>query len=186
MIIDLIILAFSLGIDAFFVALSISLMLQNKSLNKLIIFSLLAAFFQALMPMIGYFITYLLNSKYMEIIQKIDHYLVFLIFSYLAYGMYKSYKENNEEDIEISYKSLFLLSIATSIDALGAGLMIFSQKYNIYYSASIIAFITLLMCLFSVVVGKLTIKQNILKILGCIMLLFLGLKIMITHTINNI
>lgn len=186
MIIDLIFLAFSLGIDAFFVALSICLMLQNKSINKLIIFSLLAAFFQAFMPAVGYLITYFLSSKYMQFIQMIDHYLVFVIFAYLAYKLFKDYLDKSSEEIDISYKSIFLLSIATSIDALGAGLMIFSLNYNIYYSALLIAFITFIMCVSALLINKINFNNKLLQPFGSVLLLFLAIKIVIIHTLEHI
>lgn len=185
MAIDLIILAFSLGIDAFFVALSICLVLQNN-IKKLIVFSSLAAFFQALMPLIGYSITYYLNSKYMKIIQALDHYFIFIIFAFLAYKLFKEFLDKNNEKINISYLSLFFLSIATSIDALGAGVMIFSLKYNLFTSIIFIFSITFLMCISSYLLNKIDINKRILQPIGGVFLIFLAFKVVIVHIIQDI
>lgn len=186
MIIDIIILAFSLGIDAFFVALSIVLVLQKRLSKELLIFSFLAAFFQAFMPVIGYFITYFFNYKYMKFIQSIDHYLVFIVFIYLAYKLFKDCLDDNIDNITLSFKSLFALSIATSIDALGAGLMIFSLDYKLLNSIIIIALITLFMCLCSCFISKFKLNKKILQPLGSVLLVFLAFKILITHIDLNI
>ncbi|MBZ7985905.1 manganese efflux pump [Campylobacter sp. Cr9] len=185
MIIDLIILAFSLGIDAFFVALSICLVLRNN-IKKLIVFSSLAAFFQAFMPIIGYYITYYLNTKYMKIIQAIDHYLIFFIFAFLSYKLFKEFLDENKEEININYFSLFMLSIATSIDALGAGLMIFSLKYDLLMSIILIFSITFLMCISSFLISKIKANKKILQPIGSLLLLFLACKIVIVHILEDI
>lgn len=184
---QIIILAFSLAIDAFFVAFSIKLMLQ-KATKKVLYFSFLAAFFQILMPLIGFYITYFFSLKYIELIQKIDHFLVFIVFSYLAYGLFKNYKNPKNEEVNIDLKQLFILSILTSIDALGAGLMIFTLNLNIFKCVIIIGICTFILCssvlFFSAFLQK--IKQQYLELLGAFLLFFLGCKVMITHIIDGI
>ncbi|MBT0880865.1 MULTISPECIES: manganese efflux pump [unclassified Campylobacter] len=186
MIIDIVILAFSLAIDAFFVALSICLVLQKQSLKKLLVFSALSACFQVLMPILGYYVTYLLNVRYMKLIQAIDHYLIFVVFAFLAYKLFKEFLDNENENIDISYGSLFLLSIVTSIDALGAGLMIFSLEYNLFISSVLIALVTFFMCFSSLFISKMKVNKKILQPIGSLLLLFLAFKIVIVHMLENI
>lgn len=184
MIFDMIFLAFCLGLDAFFVALSISLL--SKNFKNVLVFSALAAFFQALMPYIGWFITYFFSVKYLNFIQDIDHILVFVVFIYLAYKLYKEPFDNH--NLSVGFVKLLILSIATSIDALGAGLMIFSLNYSILESVAIIGFVTFIMCYFSFVFGGFfsRIKPIFLKVIGVILLVFLGVKTLITHLIEGI
>lgn len=184
MIFDMIFLAFCLGLDAFFVALSISLISKNH--KDILLFSILAAIFQAIMPCIGWVITYFFSVKYLSFIQDIDHILVFVVFLYLAYKLYKEPFDN--QNISVNFIKLLALSIATSIDALGAGLMIFSLNYNVLESVAIIGFITFFMCYLSFVFAKFfsKIKPMFLKIIGVVLLCFLGFKTLISHLIEGI
>lgn len=182
---DMIFLGFSLGIDAFFVALSMGFASQNNK-KEILLFCVFAGLFQFIMPVIGYFVTYFFSTQYIDFIQQIDHFLVLIVFSYLAY---KLYSEDFQNDVlSLSFLKLVLLSVATSIDALGAGLMIFSLDYNIFISAFIILIITFFMCfcsfLFFGIFSK--INSKYLKIIGVVLLFFLGLKTFINHIILEV
>lgn len=180
---QIVLLAFSLAIDAFFVAFSIKLMLQ-KATKKVLYFSVLAAFFQILMPLIGYYITYFFSLKYLKLLQEIDHFLVFIIFSYLAYDLYNK----NSDYISINLLQLFVLSILTSIDALGAGLMIFTLGFDILKCVLIIGVVTFVLCIsvlfLNIFLQK--INKKYLNTLGSFLLFALGFKTLLTHIIEGI
>lgn len=180
---QIVLLAFSLAIDAFFVAFSIKLMLQ-KATKKVLYFSVLAAFFQILMPLIGYYIIYFFSLKYFKLLQEIDHFLVFIIFSYLAYDLYNK----NSDYISINLLQLFVLSILTSIDALGAGLMIFTLGFDILKCVLIIGVVTFVLCIsvlfLNIFLQK--INKKYLNTLGSFLLFALGFKTLLTHIIEGI
>lgn len=182
---QIVLLAFSLAIDAFFVAFSIKLMLQ-KATKKVLYFSILAAFFQILMPLIGYYITYFFSLKYLKLLQEIDHFLVFIIFSYLAYDLYN--KNSDDENISINLLQLFVLSILTSIDALGAGLMIFTLGFDILKCVLIIGVVTFILCISVLFLNTFLQKINkkYLNTLGSFLLFALGFKTLLTHIIEGI
>lgn len=182
---DVFVLAFSLGIDAFFVALGLS-MVAKKGYKNTLIFSGLAGFFQFFMPVLGFFMTYFLSMYYLSLIQSIDHFLVFIVFVYLAYKLYS--EDVSSQNQSITFLSFIVLAFATSIDALGAGLMIFSMGYGIWQSAIFIGIVTLCMCFCSLLVGYFFKELNpkILKIVGACLLLFLGIKALFSHIVEGI
>lgn len=182
---DVFVLAFSLGIDAFFVALGLS-MAAKKGYKNTLIFSGLAGFFQFFMPVLGFFMTYFLSMSYLSFIQSIDHFLVFIVFVYLAYKLYS--EEVSSQNQSITFLSFIVLAFATSIDALGAGLMIFSMGYGIWQSAIFIGIVTLCMCFCSLLVGYFFkgLNPKILKIVGACLLLFLGIKALFSHIVEGI
>lgn len=118
--IDILILAIALSIDACVVSFSNGLVFnQNKRANSLMLASAVG-FFQFLMPLIGYFLAKSIN-RYVE---PYDHWIVFGIFILLGVKFIKdSFKEEKERKIDcyFCFSYIFLIAIATSIDALGAG-----------------------------------------------------------------
>jgi len=140
-ILDILILAIALSIDACVVSFSNGLVFnQNKRLNSLML-AFSVGFFQFLMPVIGFFAAQTV-SKYVE---PYDHWIVFGIFVLLGAKFIKdAFEEEKEEKIEcfMCFKYIFLVSIATSIDALGAGVSIAFTGTKILIPAIIIGVIT--------------------------------------------
>ena len=143
-IVDIIILAIALSIDACVVSFSNGLVFtQNKRLNSVIL-AFSVGFFQFLMPVIGFFAAQTV-SKYVE---PFDHWIVFGIFIILGAKFIKDALEKGngekEEKIEcfMCFKYIFLVSVATSIDALGAGVSIAFTGSKILVPAIIIGVIT--------------------------------------------
>lgn len=142
-ILDIFILALALSIDASVVSFSNGLVFtQNKRINSLIL-AVSVGFFQFLMPVIGYFAAQIV-SKYVE---PYDHWIVFGIFVLLGAKFIKdAFKEEKAEKINcyFCFSYILLISIATSIDALGAGVSLAFTKTGIWFAAIIIGLVTFL------------------------------------------
>ena len=178
-IIDIIILAIALSIDASVVSFSNGLIFtQNKRINSLIL-AASVGFFQFLMPIIGFF-TARSVSKYVD---AYDHWIVFGIFVLLGAKFIKdafAKKEDGKIDCYLCFKYILLVSVATSIDALGAGVSIAFTKTQIWIPAIIIGIITFINSLLGFWGGHLFKKfpTKNLEISAGIILILLAFKIL--------
>lgn len=178
-IIDILILAIALSIDACVVSFSNGLIFtQNKRTNSLML-AFSVGFFQFLMPVIGFFAAQTV-SKYVE---PYDHWIVFGIFVLLGAKFIKdAFKAEKEEKIDcyLCFKYILLVSVATSIDALGAGVSIAFTKTNIWIPAVIIGVITFINSLLGFWSGYLFKKfpTKNLEITGGVILILLAFKVL--------
>lgn len=178
-ILDIFILAVALSIDACVVSFSNGLIFtQNKRINSLML-AFSVGFFQFLMPIIGYFLAQVVN-KYVE---PYDHWIVFGIFVLLGIKFIKdAFKEEKAEKMScyLCFSYIFLISIATSIDALGAGVSIAFTGIKIWYPAVIIGVVTFINSLFGFWSGYLFKKfpTRNLEISGGLILIGLAFKIL--------
>lgn len=187
-ILTIILTGIGLSMDAFAVSLSKGFCLRKNILKNALKIALFFGISQAVMPLLGW-----LGGIYFESsIKFIDHWIAFILLSFLGGKMiYESLKEDDSEiaiecvleDEEIKNKDLFILAIATSIDALAVGISFAFLSVNIISAISIIGIITFLICFVGVYVGKAL--GNVLKkyseILGGVILISIGLKILIEH-----
>ncbi len=178
-ILQLIVLAVGLSMDAFAVSICKGLQIKNINYNKSIKIALYFGLFQGLMPFIGY----LLGNIFKDVIINLDHWLAFGLLSFIGINLIK--ESNNEVEIneQVDFKSMILLSLATSIDALAVGITLSVLKINIIASVLIITIITFINCFIGTIIGnKLGNKINKLaKITGGFLLILIGLKILIEH-----
>lgn len=178
-ILDVVILAIALSIDASVVSFSNGLIFtQNKKINSLML-ACSVGFFQFLMPVVGFF-TAQTVSKYVE---PYDHWIVFGIFVLLGAKFIRdAYNLEKEEKIDcyLCFKYILLVSVATSIDALGAGVSIAFTKTNIWIPAVIIGIITFVNSLIGFWSGYLFKKfpTKNLEIASGIILILLAFKIL--------
>lgn len=176
---DILILAIALSIDACVVSFSNGLIFtQNKRLNSLML-AFSVGFFQFLMPVIGYFLAQSV-SKYIE---PYDHWVVFAIFMLLGIKLIKdTFKEEKEEKLNcyLCFHYILLVSIATSIDALGAGVSIAFSGTKILFPAIIIGVVTFINSLLGFWSGYLFKKfpTKNLEISGGIILIILAFKVL--------
>ena len=175
---ELIIISISLGMDACSIAICKGLSMKYYSLYKAIIIASWFAIFQLIMPIIGYlFGSYLGNN-----IKVYSHLITCILLVLLGISMLKDINSNdNDIDDDISFKSMILPSIATSIDALCIGITYSLLDINIYLSSIIIFIITFILSFIGVKIGNIFgIKyKNKSKILGGIILIILGIKMII-------
>lgn len=175
--VDIIILAVALSIDACVVSFSNGLIFtQNKRINSFML-ALSVGFFQFLMPVIGYF-TAQSVSRYVE---PFDHWIVFLIFILLGVKFIKdAFQEEKEEKLHcyMCFKYIFLVSVATSIDALGAGVSLAFSGTKILFPAILIGVVTFINSLLGFWGGYLFKKfpTRNLEIFGGVILIILAFK----------
>ncbi|WP_297811019.1 manganese efflux pump [uncultured Helicobacter sp.] len=183
---EIILLGIILAVDASIVAFSYGLYEKWHIQNGLKI-ALVTAFFQALMPIFGWIMIKFASDRLSQIADSFDHWITFLVFLVLGLKIIKDSYTNEEEESPkvLSLRILLLIGIATSIDALAAGMLIFSQNAPLFLSASLIGGITFLCVILAYSLSKTLTKipTRILEIsAGCI-LIALGLKVLIEHTL---
>ncbi|MEI8129170.1 MAG: manganese efflux pump MntP family protein [bacterium] len=177
--IDILILAIALSIDACVVSFSNGLVFaQNKRINSLMLASSVG-FFQFLMPVIGFFLAQSVN-KYVE---PYDHWIVFGIFVLLGAKFIKdSFETEKEEKLNcyLCFSYIMLVSVATSIDALGAGVSIAFTGTKILFPALVIGVVTFFNSLLGFWCGHLFKKfpTRNLEISGGLILIGLAFKIL--------
>ena len=183
-ILALIILALGLSMDSFAVSLSSGVALKPFKFAHVVKIALYLAFFQAVMPILGW----LLGVGFVNIIQSVDHWIAFALLLFLGGKMIYDYFAGEEETLckDITFKELFVLGIATSIDALAAGFCFGANDFfETIISCVIIGVITLMICWFGYVLGTRLAEKigNKSTLFGGIILVLLGVKILIESII---
>ena len=172
------ILALALSIDACVVSFSYGLKYEQNRRKNALLLSSFTGIFQALMPTIGYFLTNIVKSY----IQPYAGLIVFLIFSYLGFKfIIEAQMPKKEKELCIDLKCLFLIGIATSIDAFSAGITLSLYGTLILKPALLIGLITFINSNLGFYIGgKLKhLPSKYLEIFAGILLLILGIKAII-------
>lgn len=142
--ITIILLAVALSIDACVVSFAHGLVLPDKRVRNSLMLALFTGVAQGIMPTIGYFSTQVVY-KYVAPASK---WLVFAIFLYLGIKfIQEAFEKDKEIPLCLSLQCLFMIAIATSIDALVAGVSISLTKTPILFSACLIACTTFMFAL---------------------------------------
>lgn len=175
-------LAVGLGVDAFSVAMSIGAANVKKSWMPVLRISLAFGFFQFLMPLIGW----LAGVKLVEKIETFDHWIAFGLLAFVGCKMiWEGWKEESDQAKSDQTRGwpLFLLSIATSIDALAVGFSFSLLKTEILMPAVIIGVVCFFMTAVGMVFGKVLARifGRKIEILGGLVLIVIGLKILWEH-----
>ena len=178
---EIIFIALGLAMDAFAVSICKGLSMKKMDVKKALIIGLYFGAFQAGMPVIGYF----LGTSFSAWVEKIDHWIAFWLLLILGIKMIiESRKEENDsKNDKVDFKTMLLLSVATSIDALTVGITFAFLKANIFLSAGIIGVITFALSAVGVKIGnKFGDKfQNKAEVAGGIVLILIGAKILLEH-----
>ncbi|MBR3002346.1 MAG: manganese efflux pump [Clostridia bacterium] len=178
---EIILIGIGLAMDAFAVSICKGLSIKQINWKKIIKIALYFSIFQAIMPLMGY----LLGNNFSGIVEKVDHWVAFILLSLIGLNMIKEAFEEEAEKTNdsIDAKTMLLLSIATSIDALAVGITFAFLKTNIVTSVSIIGAITFILCIIGVKIGnKFGNKlQSKAEIAGGVILILIGLKILLEH-----
>lgn len=176
--ISLFILAVALSMDAFTVAICKGLAMKKITFFKTTVIGLYFGFFQAAMPLLGY----LVGKRFERYIVIIDHWIAFFLLFFIGANMIKSALSEHEEETDgsIQVKSMLLLSIATSIDAMAVGVAFAFLDVNIILAVLLIGITTFLISSIGVKIGNfLGIKfKKIAEIIGGVTLIGLGAKIL--------
>ena len=181
---ELFILAVGLSMDAFAVSICKGLAVKRIDMGKAGIVGLWFGGFQALMPMIGYF----LGSRFSNAIQSVDHWVAFILLSLIGANMIREAMSKDEDarrdSGSLSFKTMLMLAVATSIDALAAGITFAFLDVDIALAAGMIGCTTCIISMAGVKVGSVfgTKYKSKAEMTGGVMLILLGLKILLEHT----
>lgn len=184
-IVELLLIAVGLSMDAF--AVSICKGLGMKKVNLKVAFALALFFggFQALMPLIGW----ALGSQFLWLISPIDHWIAFVLLAVIGGKMLWEalHDEEGEDDgkpaDKIDLGEFFILTVATSIDALAVGISFAALAVDIVPSILIIGVVTFCFTIAGVFVGNFfgSRYEKPASIVGGVVLILIGLKILLEH-----
>ena len=169
--------------DAFAVALCKGLALKKINLKNCLIVGAWFGAFQGLMPLIGY----LLGNTFAEKITSIDHWIAFILLALIGGNMIKESLSKEEEccDDSLGFKTMLVMAIATSIDALAVGVSFaftdFNPDWFVYIAFVLIGIITFTLSSIGVKIGNIfgTKYKSKAEFAGGAILILLGLKILL-------
>lgn len=179
---EIVLIGVGLAMDAFAVSICKGLAMKKMSYQKAFIIALFFGGFQALMPVLGYFLGTAFASK----IAAIDHFIAFILLGLIGMNMIKEAlsKDCDEcSDDSLRLGDLIMLSIATSVDALAVGITFAFFNVSIVLSTALIGIITFVICVIGVKVGNVFGEKYKSKaeFTGGILLIVMGGKILIDH-----
>ncbi len=174
-----------LAMDAFAVAICKGLKMKQIDYKYTALVALFFGGFQALMPLIGW----ILGVQFERYIVSIDHWIVFALLGFIGINMIKESREDEEEECEecgnVNYdlKELFMLAVATSIDALAVGITFAFLRVDIVSSIIIIGITTFCLSVVGVAIGnRFGAKyKSKAEFAGGVILILIGFKILLEH-----
>ncbi|MEE1054221.1 MAG: manganese efflux pump MntP family protein [Acutalibacteraceae bacterium] len=182
---ELFILAIGLSMDAFAVSVCKGLATQRVNPKHMIIAGIWFGGFQALMPLIGYF----LGTAFEKYVTAVDHWIAFILLGAIGGNMIKEAFSGgeNEADGSFGFKTMLVMAIATSIDALAVGITFaLLPDVNIVAAVSFIGVTTFILSAVGVKIGNVfgAKYKSKAELAGGIILIILGIKILIEHLIG--
>lgn len=189
----LILLAAGLSMDAFAVSICKGLAMKKLSVRHMIIVGAWFGGFQALMPMIGY----LLGIQFSRFINSVAPWIAFALLALIGINMIRESfsKEEDAETDALGFKTMLLMAVATSIDALAVGITFACVPVNIIEATAlintviaviIIGITTFILSMIGVKVGNIfgTKYKNKAEFAGGVILILLGIKIIVEHFVK--
>lgn len=184
---ELFLLAVGLSMDAFAVSVCKGLAMKKATLKAELTCGAWFGGFQALMPTIGFF----LGALFADAIEAFDHWVAFGLLAVIGINMLKEALEKKDEsadeqekDADLSVRTMFLMAVATSIDALAVGISLaMVGSVNIWLAAVFIGICTFLLSALGVKVGNVfgSRYEKKAEMVGGVILILLGLKILLEH-----
>ena len=182
---ELLLLALGVSMDAFAVSICKGLAMKKAGLKEGLTCGLWFGGFQALMPTIGFF----LGTLFAEAIEAIDHWVAFVLLGIIGFNMLKEAFEKDcdcceEHNADLSVKTMFIMAVATSIDALAVGISLaMAGNVNIWVAAVLIGLFTCGMSAVGVKIGNVfgSRFEKKAQMAGGIILIVLGTKILLEH-----
>lgn len=179
---ELFFIAVGLSMDAFAVSVCKGLSTRELKAKHYLAVGLWFGGFQALMPTLGY----LLGSSFEGYINRFDHWVAFLLLAIIGGNMIKESLEKDEEKLDDSFafRTMLVLALATSIDALAVGITFaLLPDVNIVAAVSFIGVITFVLSAAGLKVGNIfgMKYKNKAEFAGGVILIIIGLKILLEH-----
>jgi len=180
-IVELLLIAIGLAMDAFAVSVGKGVTLKCVQPRHALTAGVWFGGFQALMPIVGY----LVGVRFSSFVTSVDHWIAFGLLAVIGLNMIREAVWGDEESHTSDFgpKTMLLMAIATSIDALAVGISLAFLGVNIWTSAVVIGIVTLLLSGVGVYLGSLFGSRLGAKagIVGGVILIAIGLKILIEH-----
>lgn len=183
---EIFLIGVGLSMDAFAVALCKGLNMKKVNYAHTVIIALFFGGFQAVMPLLGWF----LGKNFESYIKSVDHWIAFALLAYIGGKMaYEAIKGDDEEEEtsakgdKLDLKELTIMAIATSIDALAVGITFAFLQVSIVSSITIIGITTFVLSIIGVMIGNrfgMRFKSKA-ELAGGIILVLIGLKILLEH-----
>ena len=180
-ILEILLVAIGLAMDAFAVSICKGLSMKKMCWKKALIVGVYFGTFQALMPVIGYF----LGATFEELVTKVDHWIAWGLLTVIGINMLKEAFAKNEENHNdnVDFKTMSVLAVATSIDALAVGITFAFLRVNMLLATIIIGIVTFAICVIGVKIGnKFGDKyERKAETVGGLILILMGIKILLEH-----
>lgn len=180
-VIEILLISIGLAMDAFAVSICKGLSMKKMNWKKAGIIGLYFGIFQAGMPLIGYF----LGSTFANFVINVDHWIAFILLGLIGVNMIKEAlsKECDSLNDNVDFKTMIILAIATSIDALAIGVTFAFLKVNVVLAVSSIGIITCILSVVGVKIGNVfgDKYENKAQFAGGLILILLGTKILLEH-----
>ena len=183
---ELMLLAVGVSMDAFAVSICKGLWMKKATLRAQATCGVWFGGFQALMPLIGFF----LGTLFADAITAFDHWVAFVLLGILGFNMLREAftKEECEccdaNEADLSVKTMFVMAVATSIDALAVGISLaMAGNVNIWLAVLLIGLFTGVLSAVGVKVGNVfgSRFEKKAQFFGGAILMLLGLKILLEH-----
>ena len=183
---DIILIAVGLSMDAFAVSIVLGLSVEKPKIREILAPGLFFGFFQALMPITGYFAGFYFASK----VEEFAPWIAFVLLGIIGGNMIKESLSKKEEKLNENYfqfMKMLVLAIATSIDALAVGVTFAFFRINIFKAALIIGSITFVLSMAGVKIGNIfgTRFKSKAEFAGGVVLVILGIKIVAEHLLKQ-
>lgn len=184
-IVELALIGVGLSMDAFAVSICKGLGMKRLRLDQALVIALFFGGFQALMPLLGWF----LGSGFQSFIEPVDHWIAFALLAFIGAKMlWDAFHDDEEEgaaaeNARLDLKELVMLAIATSIDALAVGISFAFLQVDFVPAVALIGVITFALSFAGVAVGHAfgSRFEKPATIIGGIVLIAIGLKILLEH-----
>ena len=189
---ELMLLAVGVSMDAFAVSICKGLAMQKAGLKEGLTCGIWFGGFQAMMPLIGFF----LGTLFAEAIEAVDHWVAFILLGIIGFNMLKEALEKQDcccccenADADLSPKTMFVMAVATSIDALAVGISLAMAGLpvwgidGIFAAVLLIGLCTCAFCTAGVKIGNIFGGrfEKKAQIAGGVILILLGTKILLEH-----
>ena len=180
---ELLVIAVGVSMDAF--AVSVCKGLSVRTLRSRYVFSVAMWFggFQALMPLIGYF----LGVSFADYVTEFDHWISFVLLGIIGGKMIKESLGDDSVEVnpDFSFKTMLAMAVATSIDALAVGVSFAFLKVNIWTAVLLIGVITGILSAVGIYLGNMfgSRYKSKAEFVGGLILIGMGVKILLEHTI---
>lgn len=185
--IEIFLIGIGLSMDAFAVSICKGLGMSKLNKKQMVVIGLYFGGFQALMPLVGWFV----GTRFQSYIESFDHWIAFFLLLFIGGKMaVEAIKEWKEEDVvevadkPLDHKELVIMAIATSIDALAVGVTFALLDTPIWSAIAIIGVTTFVLSMIGVVMGNAfgSKYKHKAELTGGIILILIGLKILLEHT----